>query len=124
MTLTLRGYVAVGEEDPLEEGELVGEYVMTLGAPQDGSVLVTLPKGFDNINRFEINSAGGDNDEALGCNVTTSGADCRQVAIDNLAITGKGVVPKKGLPFLGGKRDQELLLGGINDGCDALTGCL
>ena len=94
MTLILRGYTVVGEEDPLVGGELVGEYVMTLGAPQDGPVFITLPEGFDNINRFEINSAGGDNDETLGCDVTLSTCDCRQVAIDNLAITGEGIVPK------------------------------
>ena len=99
MTLTLRAYIAVGEEDPSEEGELVGEYVMTLGASQDGSVLITLPEGFDNINRFEIESAGGVNDETLGCNVTLS--PCRQVVIDNLAITGEGVVPKAGELSLG-----------------------
>ena len=115
MTLTLRGYVAIGEEDPLVGGELVGEYVMTLGAPQDGPVLITLPKGFDNINRFEINSAGGVNNETLGCNVTLSPSDCRQVGIDNLAITEEGIVPKAG----------ELLLGGPAGPCDIDTlGCL
>ena len=71
---------------------------MTLGAPQDGPVLITLPKGFDNINRFEIESAGGVNDETLGCDATRR-PKCRQVVIDNLAIAGEGIVPKAGSDF-------------------------
>ena len=93
MTLTLRGYIVAGEKDPLVGGERVGEYVTSFGAPQDGSFFITLPEGFDNINRFEIDSAGGVNDETLGCDAT-KGPNCRQVAIDNLAITGEGIVPK------------------------------